>query len=194
MMISKGVIIGCDPGMDGGIVVMSCEGEILEAHNMPIFKVQVPLKKRKPRPNAKPPKKPKKPKQFSEERHVDFSGIRKIFETHVSDFSRPDIYIEQITHLFGLPSSSNFKLGYAAGVLHGAVQSVVNEFYLVPAKKWHSILQPSDMAYKKSGSVDWGITGKNAFSRIFPDYKGELNSEGIRDAALIAYYGLTGGL
>jgi hypothetical protein len=194
-----GVIIACDPGMDGGIVVLSPEGEIIEAHNMPTFTVQVPKKKRRPRKGAEnkaPPKRPKKEKEFSEERHIDFLAIKKIFERFTPPVysKKPEVYIENFTHLYGLPSSSNFKLGYAVGVLHGAVQSVVDSFYLVPVSKWHSVLIPSDMAFKADGSVDWGKTAKNAFSRLFPNYQGEHNSEGIRDAALIASYGLNGGL
>lgn len=177
------MIIGCDPGVAGAIVILSPDGKILEAHNMPIFKIEKAPKKGKTKPTM--------------QAQVDFKGIFSIFEPHFGSKAEaaPEIYVEEITHLFGLPSSSNFKLGYAAGVLHAGVQTFADEFYLVPARKWQSaIFIDSDKVLKANKRLDTGATVKKAFKRIFPDYSGKLKSEGIRDAALIAYYGLKGGL
>jgi hypothetical protein len=174
-------IIAMDPGVAGAIVILQ-DGKILEAHNMPIFKIEKPPKKGKKKPTM--------------QAQVDFKGIFNILEPHFGDNNeKPEIYVEEITHLFGLPSSSNFKLGYAAGVLHAAVQTFADEFYLVPPKKWQAgVWDEADKCLKPNKRVDTGATSKNAFARIFAGYEGKLKSEGIRDAALIAWYGHTGGL
>lgn len=189
----RGLIIGCDPGVAGAIVIMSPFGEILEAHSMPTFDVLKPKKKKKIDPDA-PPKRVSK-SDVTKRKQIDFKGLFEILDKHFGDgVIPPEIYVEELTHLFGLPSSSNFTLGYAAGVLHAAVQTFADEFYLVSPKKWQSgVFDGLDKRLKDNGRVDTKETAKNAFKRIFPDYKGPYN-EGIRDAALIAYYGLRGGL
>ena len=192
--MTRGLIIGCDPGVAGGIVVLSPFGEILEAHSMPTFDVIKPKAKKKVNPDAPPKRVPKTESSVTKRKQIDFKGLFDILEKHFGPSQSPEIYIEEITHLFGLPSSSNFTLGYAAGVLHAAVQTFADEFYLVSPKKWQNgVFDGLDKVMKSNGRVDTKETAKNAFKRIFPDYQGKYN-EGIRDAALIAYYGLRGGL
>lgn len=50
-----------------------------------------------------------------------------------------------------------------------------------------------DHVLKTNKRIDTKKTTEKAFNRIFPDYDG-INSDGVRDAALIAYFALTGGL
>lgn len=195
----RDLIIGCDPGVEGAIVVLSSDGKIKAAYNMPFNETEKPKVKKKPRkPKVEPDptKKPKKKKPeslFTIKRKVDYPALVELFKGYFPARINPEIYVEEITHLFNLPSTTNFDLGYGIGILQAAIQTVHNEFYIVPVKKWQAgIWEPQDMVYKENKRVDTKATTKNAFNRIFPDYQG-INSDGVRDAALIAYFGYKDG-
>ena len=185
-------VIGIDPGVEGAIVVLSPDGKIIQAYNMPFLSKQVLKKKRKPKPDALPPKKPKKENPFTYERTCDFVGINQIIgyikKNHGPEM---DIYVENITHLFGLPSATNFKLGHAVGVIYSALTSQESDFYLLPTKKWQdAVWSKEEKAMKDAKKKE---KTELAFERLFPGYTG-INSDGVRDAALIAYAGLRGGV
>lgn len=190
-------VIGIDPGVEGAIVILTLNGKISSAYNIPVVETEKPKAKKKPKKDAPFAKKPKKESLTTITKTVDFEGVRSILKPYlyaclVQD--QAEVYIEEITHLFGLPSSTNFKLGHAVGVIQSAIQSYTDEFYLVPIKKWQAgVWDESDMVYKSNKRIDTKATSKNAFKRIFPDYDG-INSDGVRDAALIAWFARTGGL
>lgn len=188
-------IIAFDPGVEGAIVILSSDGKIKAVFNMPVIETEKPKAKKKPKKDA-PAKKPKKESLFTVSRTVDFNGVRYLLEPFFLSLRKDEceIYVEEITHLFALPSSTNFKLGHAVGVIHSAIQSFTDEFYLVPVKKWQAgVWIEDDHVLKPNKRIDTKKTTEKAFNRIFPDYDG-INSDGVRDAALIAYFALTGGL
>lgn len=190
--------IGIDPGVEGAIVVLSPKGEIMKVCNMPIVETEVPKKKKKAKPGFEP-KKPKKESLVTISKKVDFLGLCSILKPYLYDClvqDAADVCVEEISHLFALPAQTNFKLGHSFGVIHSAIQRYADEFYIVPVKKWQAgIWEQADMVYKdaQNKKVDPKATTKNAFKRIFPDYQG-INSDGVRDAALIAKFALSGGL
>lgn len=189
-------VIGIDPGVEGAIVLLSPDGKILKAFNMPILTKEVPKKARKPKKDAPPPKKPKKENPFTIERTCDFEGICQLIKhikAHVKELYEADdvdVFVESISHLFNLPSVTNFKLGHAMGVTHSALYSLGQDFYLVPTKKWQAVVWRSEDKTDKALATK--AKTKNAFEDTFPGYDG-INSDGVRDAALIAYCGLRGG-
>lgn len=192
------IIIGCDPGVAGAIVALSEKGELLHAHRMPTYEIIKPKAKKKPKADAPPKKKPKKESDVKISLQVDFRALFDLIGPYFTDGplrdEHPEVYIEEITHLFGLPSQTNFKLGHAVGVLTAAVQVYAEEFFIVQPKKWQQgVWIEADMVYKPNKRVNTGETSRNAFNRIFPNWDG-LNTDGVRDAALIAYYALKGGL
>jgi hypothetical protein len=184
------VIIGIDPGIKAGhIIVLSQCAQIVESHPIPTFNIEkAPTKKK-----LKDPTKKAAPRKQAQ---IDFKELFNVIESLFNKYPENEIYIEEISHLFGLPSSSNFRLGYACGVIHAALQTF-GEFYLVPARKWQpAVWEESDKVITKKivkkiekSKTETKPTSLNAFKRIFPDYE-EKVSEGIVDAALIAYYGL----
>lgn len=189
-------IIACDPGAEGAIALISPDGKLLEAYNMPVKEIQKPKVKKKPKKDAPPKKKPKKESEFSISRMTDYRGLFELLTKIIDEHGIGDVefFVEEITHLFGLPSSTNFKLGHAAGVLQAAVSTFADEYYLVPVKKWQAgVWTDDDKVLKENGRVDTKATTQKAFNRIFPGWKG-INSDGVRDAALIGYYALNGGL
>ena len=175
------LIVGLDPGVSGGIALIDCNGDIKELHRIPIFEIA--------RETAKKKKKQK---------HVDFKAVFKILDPMYKK-NKITAYIEEITHLFGLPSSSNFRLGYSCGVLHAALQSF-GDFYLVKPKLWqsHSWLD-IDKVYKttKAGvkKVDPKPTSIKCAKRLYPNESfivpgGRALHDGALEACLIARFGL----
>lgn len=184
--------VGIDPGMNGGFAIL-IDGKIHALHKMPIFEVETVKNKKK-----------KKVK------HLDVEAIYKILEPLFKN-DKPEVYVEELTHLFGLPSSSNFKLGYAVGIVHGILQTL-GDFYLIHQKKWQQIWDAEDIEHeidKKTGKVkmvkrgkskqpkiDTKATSLNCASRIYLNSCDNFIPEGCRkphdgciDALLIATYG-----
>jgi hypothetical protein len=190
------IIIACDPGAEGAIVVLSPEGRILQAYNMPVKEIQKPKAKKKPKKDAPPKKKPKKESEFTISRMTDYRGLFELLSKIVDEhgIGGVEFYVEEITHLFGLPAATNFKLGHASGVLQAAVSTFADEYYLVPVRKWQGgVWTEDDKVIKKSKRVDPKPTSEKAFNRLFPEWDG-INSDGVRDAALMGWYALNGGL
>lgn len=184
--------VGIDPGMSGGIVIL-VDGAIHAIHKMPIFEVDVVKNKKK-----------------SKQKHLDVPRLFEILRPLYIN-NKPDVYVEELTHLFGLPASSNFKLGYSVGAIHGVLQTL-GEFYLIHQKKWQQIWDPSDITYeidKKTGKVKMAKRGKtskpkvntketslNCARRLYPGHDllaegGRVPHDGCVDALLIATYGRT---
>jgi hypothetical protein len=189
-------IIACDPGAEGAIALLSPDGSLLAAFNMPVKEIKKPKVKKKPKKDAPPKKKPKKESEFSVSRLTDYRGLFELLSKVTDEHGIGDVefYVEEITHLFGLPAATNFKLGHASGVLQAAVSTFADEYYLVPVKKWQAaVWTDADKVFKENGRVDTKATTEMAFNRIFPGWQG-INSDGVRDAALIGWYGLRGGL
>lgn len=184
------IIIGCDPGMTGGIAIL-VDGKIHALHKMPIFEVKTI-----------------KNKKAKKVKHLDVEAIYKILEPLFKN-DKPEVYVEELTHLFGLPSTSNFKLGYACGIIHGILQTL-GDFYLIHQKKWQQIWIPEDIEHeidKKTGKIKMVRRGKssqpkintkatslNCAKRIYPGHDliapgGRKPHDGCIDALLIATFG-----
>lgn len=176
--------------MNGGIVIL-VDGAIHELHKMPVFEIDVVKNKKK-----------------KKQKHLDVAKINNILSPLFLN-NKPDVYVEELTHLFGLPASSNFKLGYSVGIIHGILQTL-GDFYMIHQKKWQQIWEPQDIVYeidKKTGKTKMVKRGKssqpkintkqtslNCARRLYPDH--DLLADGCRvphdgyiDALLIATFG-----
>ncbi|MBE9542548.1 MAG: hypothetical protein IMF01_09535 [Proteobacteria bacterium] len=177
------IILGVDPGSSGGLCTMDMDGNILELHKMPIFEIDTGKVKKGGKPKMR--------------KQIDFRGLFNILEP-IYKSNEVEAYTEEITHLFGLPSSSNFTLGYACGVVHSALQTF-GEFYLVKPRLWQKeVWQEVDYVHKltKSGAkkIDPKPTSKACADRLykldtFIPKGGRKPHDGLMDAALIAEYG-----
>jgi len=176
--------LGIDPGVAaGGISLLDEQGKLLEIHKIPTFTIETGRKTT----NGN------KKKQTQ----IDFRALFDILDP-IYQKGEVHAYVEEITHLFGLPSSSNFKLGYACGVVHAALQTF-GDFYLVSPKTWQSeIWVPGDIIYKMTKSsqkrTDPKPTSKRAAQRLYPDEsfilpRGKAFHDGAAEATLIAEYG-----
>lgn len=184
--------VGIDPGMSGGIIIL-VDDAIHAIHKMPIFEIDVVKNKKK-----------------SKQKHLDVHGLYDILRPLYIN-NKPDVYVEELTHLFGLPASSNFKLGYSVGAIHGVLQTL-GEFYLIHQKKWQQIWDAKDIVHeidKTTGKIKMVKRGKtaqpkintkatslNCARRLYPDHDllhdgGRVPHDGCIDALLIAAYGRT---
>jgi hypothetical protein len=119
----------------------------------------------------------------------DYSTIARNLFQFIKDFSCGPVYFEDVHSIFGASAKSNFSFGKTTGVQLGVVSAIFPDVHLVQPKTWQGKVITSD---------DKGSTTKeralSAAQRIFPDYnfipKGcRTPSDGLLDAALIAYYG-----
>lgn len=188
--MSSRIDIGIDPGMSGGIAIL-IDGKIHALHKMPVFEIEVIKNKKK-----------------SKQKHLDVDAIYNILRPAFKN-DKPNVYVEELTHLFGLPASSNFKLGYSVGVIHGVLQTL-GEFYLIHQKKWQQIWDQEDITHetdRKTGKTKMVRRGKstqpkintketslNCAKRHYPGESlvhigGKKPQDGCVDALLIATFG-----
>ncbi len=189
------MIIGIDSGLDGAICIMGeTQSEIIfELHRMPTLSITAALKG-KALAKAKKEGKPLT-KQIKEIDPTELAGI-------LDKYPDTKVYIEDVVSFFGLPASSNFRLGYSIGVIHSVLRVLEIPYHLVKPKAWQkAIWIDSDIVLRekvkesiKQSKTDTKATSLNAALRIFPDVsfisKGcRVPSDGLIDAALIAHYG-----
>lgn len=176
------ITLGIDPGIAaGGIVALADDLTIIGKDVMPTFLIELDSKK--------------KDGSNKTEKQIDFKELFNIVQRYHNEYE-VDTYVERITHLFGLPGSSNFRLGYACGVIHACLQTF-GDFHMVKPRIWQNKIWIENDIVKKPGTnkKDTKLTTLNAASRIFPDEcftateRAKKPHDGIVDAALIAFYG-----
>ena len=190
------ISIGIDIGMSGGLAILK-DGKIHSLHKMPTFEVNT----------GKKITKGKKKGQDKMENHIDAPALHDILCPYFDGMPRhatPNVFVETVTHLFNLPSSSNFKLGYAAGVVHGVLQTL-GEFYLIKPSQWQKIFRPDDIVQETIKGIpqetasgkpkkDTKKTAMACAKRLYPEYDfkalgGVTQIDGMVDALLIATHG-----
>ena len=177
------LILGIDPGISGGICVMDEIGVIKHIHKIPTFKMKTGTLTKKGKDKM--------------QTQVDFRELFNILEP-IYKYNEIRAYVEEITHLHGFPSSSNFRLGYACGIVHAALQTF-GDFYLIKPRLWQKELwEDGDIVLKeiKGGKKrkDPKPTSMECAKRLFSEEsfipKGcRSMHDGLIDAALIAEYG-----
>ena len=157
------LVLGIDPGLDGGLVMYS-----KESRNVVAFS---PMPTRASHRQGK--------------REVDAVALSEWVETCLA--TAPDLttcYLEQVS---GRPGQTGqFQFGVNFGVVMGVVQSWNIDVELIPANKWKAAYNlhrgPEETTYAwKQRSIDMA-------KKIFP-HTNFNKSDGIAEAALIAFYG-----
>ena len=185
-------IMGIDPGLDGGIVVLS-NGIPIKMYKMPTEERQLTTKHTKGKNKG----------QHKSKRFIVTRSIINILDAH------PDakIFIEKAGSIFGIDANSNFRIGYSIGLVHGAIEGLGRSWKEgeVTSKAWQKeIWEPEDLVHRekitdrqkrtKTSSTDTKATSENAAARIFSGVsfvpKGcKKPHDGWVDAALVAEYG-----
>ena len=163
------MIIGIDPGINGGIAIL--DGALVQLFEMPVFETKI---------------------RGKVQRHIDTRGVRKILWNHRG----ARLFLEEIHSIFGTNASSNFKMGQNLGMLQGLLDMLWDNYELVAPKIWQAeVWEESDKIKKPNGRVETKKTSANAAVRILgseklfiPPGKRSLH-DGLVDAYLIAKFG-----
>lgn len=174
--MARTLILAADPGVSGGLCLMTKKGIILALSPMPINTF---LKGSKRRSKNNPTGKGE-----GKTRVVDEIGLRDWICARITS---EDKVVGAIELLRGLPpemgGSANFSLGDSFGILKGAFALAGFRITLIPAKHWqHSMFPQRAVKHDKAKSI--------ALARqLFPDWSHVLRTQscdGLAEAALIA--------
>lgn len=172
-------IIGADPGKKGGLVVLDRHGKIVDML----------------------------PTKCDKEGNIDALAIFQF----VSQYSPKNtlVYKEEVHAIFGSSAVAMFEFGKSDGVLEAILFAAGFKFNLVQPKIWQKVAwleqdkvqNPTGKILKgKKGlpqmKVDTKASSLNAAIRIFPETnfiqkRCRVPHDGLVDAALIAFYGLS---
>ena len=171
-------VIGIDPGVKGGIVVLQ-EGKILERNPMPIISIRLTSRA--------------KSGKFKTKNEVDGMKVYKIMKKYPNAL----VMIEDVKTIEQASKSNNFTLGEAVGVPKGIALGLFGRYYRAYSKTWQKeVLRKRDIVYEDIGEtrIDKKATSLKAALRYFPDETFILEGkrvphDGIYEGALMAVYG-----
>lgn len=175
----KGVL-GIDPGLDGGFVIVSPNGEILERHVMPTIESTKRTKKKQKDGTVKD--------ASSTKRFIDLVELNRIFVT--LKVKTDHAFMEQVASRPGMSAPSVFKFGRVYGILEALLTAHQMPYTLVTPQKWTKSIH---------AGIEGGLEPKKkslmALNRLFPTVDLRLKEthskphEGLMDAFLIAVWG-----
>jgi crossover junction endodeoxyribonuclease RuvC len=154
-------ILGIDPGLDGGLVMLDDNGEILSQNIMPTIK----LKKK---------------------RMVDLRGVIDLFnklDPHVC-------YLERVSARPGNGNVSMFNFGYGFGALEMGLAALDIPYVLVPPQTWCKVMHQG-LAKDIEAKTRSLIVFKRSYPKIDlrASERCTIVHSGMLDALLIAEYG-----
>jgi hypothetical protein len=165
-------VLGIDPGLDGGLVLIDKMGAVLDYHPMPVIK--------------RTGKRQKK-------REPDLQGIMDL----CLKLNPTKTYLEQVSSRSGNGSVSMFNFGFGFGVLLMGLTALRLDYALVRPQTWckemHRILPESIRTDKQ---IEAKQRSRMVFDIMYPDLPLRKKSQrettihsGMMDALLIAEYG-----
>jgi hypothetical protein len=165
------ILVGVDPGKDGGIVAIDIDGNIRGQWCIPTLKGSS---------------------------DVDYPKLAAIFKQlkAINGFDT-DIFVilEDVHSLYGMSAKSNFNFGHIKGVKEGMLAAFGYDYKLIRAKLWQQVVwSEEDVVTNSKGKRDPKKTSLKAAARIFPDVDFRKSSrsrkqhDGKVDAALMAEY------
>lgn len=194
------VVLGIDPGADGGLVVL-VNGEVKLKYTVPkkTVKSTKPAKTR----DGEKKKDAKGRLIYNDKKVMDEEAYFAIFKELKSRYPEAYVYLEKVKSIGANPrqasvgATQNFNFGYNFGLVNGFIIACeFKEFHLVQPQQWQKeITQLSDHVYGKEGKNDNKATALNAFKRLYPheDMRATSRSsifhDGLVDAALVATFG-----
>jgi len=172
--------IGIDPGKNGAIVCLK-NGEIVLKEVIPLIGTELDICKL-----------------------CQIIGSYRLPETH--------IFIEDVHAIFGSAAGATFSFGFVCGAIQAVVIAMQIPFILVQPKVWQKVayqgipeIRKPSILIKKGKRAGQSMQGKRdckkmselAVKRLFPNVdlraneRCKISHNGIVDALLIAYYGMT---
>lgn len=166
-------ICGIDPGMNGGIVLLAIEDDLIWIVNKFIF-------------NKKP------------SGELDIDSLCSIINELNERFS-PLFVLEETHAIFGAGKGSMFKMGRVLGTIEASLACNNCRYQLIKPKSWQSkVWLPEDIVYKNGKVKDTKATSLKSFKRLsivdlfYGDNEKNVGRrsklhDGLVDAFLIAY-------
>lgn len=181
-MIRKKAFLGVDPGLDGGLVLLSEEGEVLEKHIIPTIE-NVKMKRSKTKKDADG----KLMMTESVKRSLDIHALNRILAELAPRVTMA--ILEQVASRPGMSAPAVFKFGQVFGIIEGLLAGRQIPYTLVIPAVWCKVMHQ-------------GIPGDDpkgrsivALGRLFPavDLRSSIRSskphEGLMDGLLLAEWG-----
>lgn len=179
----KRTFLGIDPGLDGGLVLIDMDGEILEKHVLPTIEI-TSTKKSKTKVD---PDTGKKATVNSTKRSLDLVALSRIMRDLQSKTTIA--ILEQVASRPGMAAPTVFKFGEVFGSIKGSLAALQVPFITVIPAVWCRVMHQ-------------GIPGDDpkgrslvALNQLFPsiDLRASERShkphEGLMDGLLIAEWG-----
>lgn len=174
--------IGCDPGKNGGIVVIDNNGNFVSKYIIP---------------------------KVGDD--IDIQSFYQIFEEIKNNAAKINallhVCIEQVHSIFGTSSKSNFTFGYVVGVLETLVVANKLPYSKIAPKEWQKNIwlqseierEPSKKVKNKKGvetiklgKIKTKVTSLKAAKRLFPNVdlratdRSRIPHDGLVDSLCIA--------
>lgn len=171
------MVLGIDPGLDGGLVLLGENSEMFEKWVIPCF-TSYSTKK-----NSKTGKETK-----STKRSLDLVSLNKIFE--IAKPMATHAVLEQVASRPGMSAPAVFKFGRVYGTLEGLLVAHRIPYTLCIPRVWTKVIH---------AGIEGGLEPKDksliALGRLFPTVNLRATDrsvkphEGLMDALLIAEWG-----
>lgn len=154
------VIVGIDPGNNGGIAVCNSDGTFVSVHKIPT----TPYKKK---------------------RRIDEEQLVSIFKSMDSD-EKHVVYLEQVASMAGQGRVSIFTFGDGYGLLRGIIRTLGWEIRQVRPQVWQKELGLTKKDKSETDTVHKNRI-KTFVAELFPEIKITLAKA---DALAIMHYGM----
>jgi len=166
------VVVGIDPGKEGAFAFLAADGSLVAIHEMPCVTVLV---NKKPRPRVTP------------------AGIASLLR----QYNISHVFLERVGSMQGEGAAGAFAFGVSCGQIEGSVATLGIPYTLITPQSWRrsvGIPSGSNTTLRKEAAVQRAIqlwpSHSDKFMRI--NRKGRsVGIDGVADAALIAYAGMT---
>lgn len=160
-MAKQRYVIGIDGGHGGAMVVLDSKGNIVEKTKMPVMQTT------------------------DTKNEYDCQGIIRFLQK----YPEATVVLEKAHPMPKLGVSSAFSFGRGFGTMIGILAGLKMRYHIVHAKTWQKFL------FADQPSADTKMASKIIAQRLFPaeDFRpterSKNLSDGLTDAACIAYYG-----
>jgi len=169
-------ILGIDPGLDGGLVLIDKKGDVIAKHIMPIISM---VKKAKNKSGKKTV------------RSVDIVGVNKLIEIAQKGYgSDLKCYMEKVHAMPKQGVCAMFNFGYAFGVVEACLVANKIPYELVTPQAWCKVMHQG--ISKEYQAKDRSLL---VFKRLYPNFNFKATErckrphDGLVDGLLIAEYG-----
>lgn len=179
-------IVGIDPGLEGGIVVLNEEGGVEEKWRIPTIVSYTSGKKKKATKKAEEDSKKKATK--SKKTTLDLVSLNQIFTQLKGNVDHA--VLEQVASRPGMSAPAVFKFGRVYGILEGLLVAHQIPYTLCIPRVWCKVIHKGI-----EGGMEPKDKSRVALGRLFPSV--DLRSseratkphDGLMDALLIAEWG-----